>query len=406
MRYLALCCIARNEDPFLREWVAYHALLGVEHFYIYDNMSDVPVGNVLKGYADPARVTVRRIHGKAVQMEAYQDCLASHGAKYRWMGFIDLDEFVLPMRDTDLRVMLSEFEEYAALGLTWRIFSSNGHEARPKGGQIRNYTRAFPADSHPRNAHIKSFIHPARIAAARNPHFFWYKPGGYAVTDEHLPIPAELAYAPSLQRTGRINHYYYRSRQDFKEKIARGRGTVADPALANKMEYFEEHLNFPVEEDHAIQRFWPVLNTVLKTDALPPLPDIPEDAPFPVYCDAAMLRAGEGDMTAAAVILCHAAIRHSTLPELWTLRAMLERGSGRLDRAERFIRHALTLGMDPRMYMELATIRSAAGDREGAAAICRFLRFLLTVRKDLDGEWLDTLEKLEREAETGSSPVA
>ena len=43
MRYLALCCIVKDENMFLKEWLAYHALLGVEHFYIYDNMSAVPV---------------------------------------------------------------------------------------------------------------------------------------------------------------------------------------------------------------------------------------------------------------------------------------------------------------------------------------------------------------------------
>ena len=28
MRYLALCCIVKDENMFLKEWLAYHALLG------------------------------------------------------------------------------------------------------------------------------------------------------------------------------------------------------------------------------------------------------------------------------------------------------------------------------------------------------------------------------------------
>lgn len=60
MRYLALCCIAKDEDPFLKEWIAYHSLLGVEHFFIYDNESRRPIREVLDGFTDSSRVTIRR----------------------------------------------------------------------------------------------------------------------------------------------------------------------------------------------------------------------------------------------------------------------------------------------------------------------------------------------------------
>ena len=37
---VAMAAITKNEGPFIAEWVAYHYLLGVEHFVIYDNRSD------------------------------------------------------------------------------------------------------------------------------------------------------------------------------------------------------------------------------------------------------------------------------------------------------------------------------------------------------------------------------
>ncbi|MDL2272780.1 glycosyltransferase family 92 protein [Desulfovibrio sp. OttesenSCG-928-I05] len=396
MRYLALCCIAKNETPFLREWVAYHALRGVEHFYIYDNMSDEPIIETLKGYADPARVTVKRIHGKVRQLDAYQDCLDHYGAENRWIGFIDLDEFVLPMQDSDIRVLLSEFEEYAALGLTWRVFSSSGHLGRPRGGQLANYTEAL-LDGHLRNAHIKSFVNPARIAGSRNPHFFWYKPGGYAVTDEHLPIPPDLAYAPSLRKLARINHYFYRSQQDFEEKILRGRGTVADPALNNKITSFWGQTRYPVEEDREILRFWPPLKAALKTNSLPRpyMPDLPATASFPEYFSAAMALAEAGRTEDASVVLCHAAIQHSNQAELWFLRALLARSSGHLERAERFIKHALTLDYDPNAYLELASIHLMKGEKAQAEAVCRFLRFLRPLRDDMGPELDGALDRME-----------
>ena len=35
MKYLGLCAIVKDEDPFLEEWICHHALLGVEGFIIF-----------------------------------------------------------------------------------------------------------------------------------------------------------------------------------------------------------------------------------------------------------------------------------------------------------------------------------------------------------------------------------
>ena len=38
-RYLVACAIFRDEAPYLAEWIAFHRLVGVEHFFLYDNGS-------------------------------------------------------------------------------------------------------------------------------------------------------------------------------------------------------------------------------------------------------------------------------------------------------------------------------------------------------------------------------
>lgn len=38
MRYsVAIVAIARNEGQYINEWIEYHASLGFDHFYIFDN---------------------------------------------------------------------------------------------------------------------------------------------------------------------------------------------------------------------------------------------------------------------------------------------------------------------------------------------------------------------------------
>ena len=36
--FLAICAIFKNEGKFLKEWLNYYLLAGVEHFYLYNNL--------------------------------------------------------------------------------------------------------------------------------------------------------------------------------------------------------------------------------------------------------------------------------------------------------------------------------------------------------------------------------
>ena len=37
---LSICAIFKNEAPYLREWVEFHRLVGVESIYLYQNRSE------------------------------------------------------------------------------------------------------------------------------------------------------------------------------------------------------------------------------------------------------------------------------------------------------------------------------------------------------------------------------
>ena len=45
---LAVVAILKNEAPYVREWVEYHLVAGVDHFYLYDNDSEDNLAEVLK----------------------------------------------------------------------------------------------------------------------------------------------------------------------------------------------------------------------------------------------------------------------------------------------------------------------------------------------------------------------
>ena len=59
MKYrLSLCLIFKNEAPFLKEWIDYHTIVGVDHFYLYNNNSDDNYKEVLEPYIRQGIVTL------------------------------------------------------------------------------------------------------------------------------------------------------------------------------------------------------------------------------------------------------------------------------------------------------------------------------------------------------------
>ena len=94
MHYLAACAIYRNEGPYLREWVEFHRLVGVEKFFLYDNSSSDDHREQLAPYVADGCVEVRPWPDEPGQITAYAHCLETRRDQARWIAFIDLDEFL------------------------------------------------------------------------------------------------------------------------------------------------------------------------------------------------------------------------------------------------------------------------------------------------------------------------
>ncbi len=54
----AVCAIFKNESVFLKEWLEYHLLIGVEHFYLYNNFSEDNYQDILAPYIEKGQVTL------------------------------------------------------------------------------------------------------------------------------------------------------------------------------------------------------------------------------------------------------------------------------------------------------------------------------------------------------------
>lgn len=247
--YLTICCIVKDENEYLKEWMTYHIKIGIEHFYIYDNDSKIAVSETLKLLDLENYATVIKIYGKARQVTAYNDCLKRQGAFSQWIGFIDADEFIVPKSTSgDLPVFLKDFENAGGLGINWLVFGSSGYIKRTLRSQLRSFLKRSEANF-PINMHVKLIVQPKFVKRSIGAHLFSYKKGYIAVNEQFKQITS--SYSDTSVDKIQINHYYCRSLEEYQDKVERG---LADTSKrTRKMEDFYNHdREANVVEDRAI----------------------------------------------------------------------------------------------------------------------------------------------------------
>ena len=70
---VSICGIFKNEGKYLREWIEFHKIVGVEHFYLYNNNSEDNFREILEPYIEDGLVTLVEWKKNQAQMEAYYD---------------------------------------------------------------------------------------------------------------------------------------------------------------------------------------------------------------------------------------------------------------------------------------------------------------------------------------------
>jgi hypothetical protein len=275
-RYLSVCGLYQNEARYLREWIEFHRLVGVERFYLYDNLSTDGHLDVLAPYLEDGIVELADWPEMPAQMAVYQDCLLRHRDESQWIAFIDVDEFLFSPTGRPLSELLVEYERWPGVGVNWAMFGANGHRTPVPGLVIEQYVRRA-ADEDGLNLTIKSIVQPRQVRNFCNPHFFMYK-DGLAVDENMEPItgpPFGQTDSVSFSRL-RLNHYATKSEQEFRGKLERP-GVFAlrardDPETITLYKGMPEDMlmrrlaKLDLVEDQTILRYLPALKRAL--DAL------------------------------------------------------------------------------------------------------------------------------------------
>ncbi|MDT7780192.1 MAG: hypothetical protein QOC99_2704 [Acidobacteriota bacterium] len=215
---LAIAAMFQDEARWLKEWLEYHLLTGVQHFYLYNNLSGDNYQDVLRSYVASGVVELIEwpyVGGNtydAVQCDAYCDALSRARNKVKWLALIDVDEFLVPVRDADLISVLTQFDSDSAIGgvcAAWVCFGTSHVRRIPQdrlmievlvlSGQELVTPETFPWNQ----GTFKSIVRPDRTNSVKNAHVALYNAG-----HSHVPLFHNLI---------QINHYWTKDDAFFNE---------------------------------------------------------------------------------------------------------------------------------------------------------------------------------------------
>jgi hypothetical protein len=235
---LSVMTIIRNEAPYIKEWLDYHKLVGVEKFYIYDNESTDNLKEILQPYIDAGEVIYRFVktnksnkgnYGYGIKPvgEVYTETIKKYRNKTKWLAAIDADEFIVPVKYEKITDVLDELEKsimkhrtFVSLAIHWVVYGYGIHYHKPDGLVTENYWKSDGG-----NKWIKSIINPRTAIDFFDSHYakyFWWK---YGVNENGKTIKGsadEKMTELDIQKI-RINHYLTKSYEEYAERILKNR---------------------------------------------------------------------------------------------------------------------------------------------------------------------------------------
>ncbi|RZB99415.1 glycosyltransferase family 92 protein RCOM_0530710-like [Glycine soja] len=205
---LCACTMVWNQARAMKEWVIYHAWLGVEKWFIYDNNSDDEIDDVVrelevKGY------NINRVVWPWIKSQeaGFSHCSLRAKEECKWVGFFDVDEFFY-LREMKQNALISTVgnlsNSIAEIRTGCLNFGPSELRTHPRNGVSVGYTcRLRTPERH------KSIVRPDLLHASllNVVHHFELKEGFGS-----LNMPQSVAV---------INHYKYQVWEIFKAKFFR-----------------------------------------------------------------------------------------------------------------------------------------------------------------------------------------
>lgn len=216
MHKLSICAVVKNEAPYLEEWLCYHIIKGVEHFYLYDNGSVDGTIEILNRYKRLGFVTWETLLDIPIQLVAYNRCIEDYKEQTIWCAFIDVDEFIA-CKPFIPDILHNFSSDVSVVAIHWVLFGSNFKSHKREGLVTERFTRRAKLP----NKHVKSIVKMEDVISTnRNPHCFKTIQKIQNEAGEILVYPSDqyaLLSNPSANIIW-LNHYHTKSYAEYIQR--------------------------------------------------------------------------------------------------------------------------------------------------------------------------------------------
>ena len=268
---LVFGAVFRNEARFLKEWIEFHKLVGVEKFFLFNNLSTDNYEQILEPYvrtglvhlcdwALPARSLTEL---RDMQLGAYRRILDLVTDSAKWLAFVDIDEFLFSAQKDTISEVLTEFDEFGAVSVNWQMFGDSKLETLPPDSLLIEHLTSKAVENHDDNFWVKSISRPEHVMRIKSPHFNSYVSGKLQVGTDKIAMEGSRSSHVFIDKL-RVNHYWTRDREAFEKNkmpALRSRESVSE------LEAIEQRLiDYNAVEDTVIHRFLPALKLMMKEE--------------------------------------------------------------------------------------------------------------------------------------------
>jgi hypothetical protein len=261
---LVIAAIFKNENPYLREWIEFHRLVGCDHFYLYDNDGGEEALGILEPYIDEGLVTHHPwMHFDGTRHDrptfflardknhlAFGHAAQNYRDQFEWIMKIDIDEFLVPLEGNDLRPILDHYTSdpgIRGIRIPRVNFGHSGHMTSPRGLVIESYTSREAELSDHKDLGRGDYLSENKFSSSAHRWSYRLLKGGRTLREREVTDM-------------RVNHYYTKS---LEECLQRQNTMLTRPV--SKDQFLAQNQGLNTTSDQGMLRFVPELRLRLGT---------------------------------------------------------------------------------------------------------------------------------------------
>jgi hypothetical protein len=227
-----LTVIAKNEYPYIKEFINHHINIGIDKIFLYDN-NDIDGENyysllhdeIKKGYVEIIDVRGQ----KKIQLSVYKESYRKYNNDNGWMLFLDVDEFFILNEYKDIHDLLSQsyFNDYNQILFNWLTMGDSDRINYENIPLLERFTTPVNNGTEPAgcslNRHVKCALrlNPEIDITFTTPHCAINVAPSCDPKGNHI-ITSCFNYEPDYS-IAYVKHFHYKTIEEFlRNKMRKG----------------------------------------------------------------------------------------------------------------------------------------------------------------------------------------